>query len=565
MAGIDWDLRLKADGSELAALNRLLKETGVNMEDVKKKASEKREYEALVRDLKKAGVAIEGVTTEEKKLAEAEHHEAGAAKEAKKEHEGFFGDMLKAELAADLIKELGEKFADLTEELVKGAAEAIDFDYKTTTALTAITGSAEIAGDAMERARAFANGVGVDFDEAAQSFQKLAQVGLVGDQLTAAADAAKDLANATGTGFAQTSEFFQLVGSDRGLSGHVVERLKEYPQVLTELEKHFGFVPGAAHSFERLKKHLNEAPVKGIAGVALLEDAIKNAVHEDQLGDLSVKMGDSFEGAANKIKNDWKEALGSIAEDPTIGMIREDLSAIADYFDPANAGGKELAETLKGLAAPAEELFGFLKENRGVIADGLSMGIEAAKFLLEGVVKTVEVLTMALGGLKISLEYLAALSVTRSFSKAADQVRESREEQQLQQSRADEIDRERRLTPAQRKQEEELQRSTAEAIEHPRALPELAPLPAAASGGTVDSTGLVTVHEGEEIVPAGISQSSSNTSISNGGNEFHFHVSVPGGGAEHLDEQLLAAKLAELAPSAIMSALEQMNQMRGGR
>jgi hypothetical protein len=556
MPGIDWELRVKAEGSELAALNRLLKETGVNVDDVKKKAAETRQYESLVRELKKAGVEIEGVTKKEDKLAAAENREAGAAAGAKKEHESFFGDMVKAQFWVDSIEEGIKALGELAEEFVKSAAEAVDFDYKTDVALKHMTGSAAQAKDIMGSARSFANGVGEDLDKVYGVFQKLASTGLRGDNLTAAANAANDLAKVQGIDFSQTIELFRQVGSEKGFGQRGASILAQYPGLLKQIKNDMGLSNASFETFSNKLKDLH-----GADAIHMLEQEVMKFAHENQLGDVGVEFGESFGGGIQRIKNDWKEAMGSMADDPAMEGIRDDIAAIADYFDPANEGGKELTETMKGLGDPVKELFDFMKENKSVIADALSDGIGAAKVVLEGVKLLIEGIVEDIKAVQMAGAYLGALWETKSFKKAGEVVQEEAQERSDKEAHQEAAENYRKMSPAERKEQEDF--GTRQAAE----LPALRPLPAAASGGTVTETGMVTVHEGEEIVPAGISQSSSsNSSVSNGGHEFHFHISgLGGGGGDNLDEQKLATKLAELAPGAIMSALEQMNQMRGGR
>jgi hypothetical protein len=534
-APLEWELRLKNEVSEAA------RAAGLGVKEFTNRVHE--------------------ATAQLNLLREVEELEGRTAHKAKEEHEGFFGDMLEAEVIGEQVRRLVDRIEELGEEFVATSIEAVDFDYKTSVALDHMTGSAEQAKDIMESAKAFANGVGEDLDKTLVTFQKLAETGLRGDNLTAAAAAAKDLATVSGQSFESTSALFEMIGSDKGLGGKSVRQLAQFPQLLNELEKHFGFVPGTAKSFEQLSKHLTDAPVKGAAGLHLLEEEILKVAHEDQLGDVGVKIGDSFSGSAERIKNDWKEALGSISEDPAIDMIRSDLAAITAYFDPASEGGKELAASLNGIAGPAEELFGFLKENRGTIADALSAGITSAKFVMEGVVKVVEVLIEDMKLVQQAGQYLGALWETKSFKKAGDEVSEYAEDQAVKQRRSDQEDEQRRMSPAERKEQAELEKAPAA-----HELPAIAPIPSKDDGGSVMSTGIVTVHEGEEIVPADVtrSYSESSSSLSTGGNEFHFHISVPEGSGQ-MDEQLLATKMAELAPGAILSALEQMNQMKGGR
>lgn len=533
---IDWEMRLINEVSSAA------KQMNLDMRN-------------LGQTIRDAQSALEGLT-------KTEHKEAEASKESKKEHESFFGDMVKAEFweeriegGIDLLKELGKEF-------IENAEEAVDFDYKATVALTHMTGSAEQAEDILKSARAFANGVGEDFDKVAVTFQKLAATGLRGDQLTAAAAAAKDLSVVSGTSFDQVSQLFEMVGSDKGLGGRAARQLAQFPALLNDLEKHFGFVPGTAKSFEQLTKHLEQAPVKGADGLKLLENMVLDVAHETQLGDVGVEIGESFSGAAQRFKNDWKEALGSISDDPAMGSIRSDLATIADYFDPANAGGKELAQTMKGLGEPVADILKTFKDNRGVIADALSSGMEAVKFIIEGVGLVVKGLIGDIKAIQMAGAYLGALWETKSFSKAGQEVKEAEDERTLKEHREQRAEELRGMSPAERKEQAELEKVPAA-----RELPALAPLPSMDSGGTVDRTGMVTVHAGERIVPADVTHgdTSNSSSTSMGGHTFHFEVHVAAGGEGHsLDEQLLVAKLNELTPGAIMSALEQMNQMRGG-
>lgn len=533
MPNTDWEIRLVNEVSSAA------KQAGVDL----------RSLALTVRDVKEQ---LEHLTVTEKK-------EAGTSREAKKEHENFFGDMVKAQFWVDGIEEGIRLLGDLAEEFIKSAEEAVDFDYKATVALTHMIGSAEQAEEILRSARAFANGVGEDFDKVAVTFQKLAATGLRGDQLTAAAAAAHDLAVVSGQSFDSVSQLFEMIGSDRGLTGLAVKQLSQYPQLLQQLEKQYG-VFGHSNAVREFSKILEDAPLKGAAGLNMLENMVMKAAHENQLGNVSVEIGESFSGSATRIQNEWKEALGSIASDPAVKTIREDFSSIADFFDPANAGGKELTQTMKGLADPVADLFKFFKDNRGTIADALSSGLELVKFVLEGVEFLVKGIIGDVKILQVASQYLGALWETKSFKKAGEEVKDYDDEQHVKQNREDYAEERRRMSPAERAEQDEMEKVPAA-----HELPPLAPLPSMDSGGTVDRTGMVTVHEGETIVPAGVTHGDTSNSTTAGGHTFHFEVHVQAGEAHQLDEQMLVAKLNELTPGAIMNALEQMNQMKGGQ
>lgn len=472
-------------------------------------------------------------------LATNEKAEAAAARESKDAHEGFFGDMLSAELVSHGIESVTEKVTELGMEFLKSTAEAADFEYKATVALTHLTGSGEVAENILQHARAFAQGVGEDLDKVTMTFEHLAATGLRGDNLTAAAAGAKDLASITGRSFDQTSQLFELIGSDRGLGGRAVRQLAQFPPLLNELERHFGFIPGTAKSFEQLSKHLTEAPVKGAAGLHLLEEEIMKIAHEKELGQVGVEFGNSFEGGIQKIKNDWKMVLGDLSKEPAFEDVRKELAKIGDYFSPAKEGGKELKAILHDTMKPILDGIEYVAAHPKVLTDFFHDATEAAKILAE----TLNIVTkplQAIGHLALSFHELLDQGDKNAESQhAATQAHQQVEwaNQLIAQG----------LTPAQA--EEAVKASSS-------------PIPAKADGGTVQSTGLVTVHEGEEIVPAGVTAGGGG--VSGGGHTFNFAVHVEGGG-HGVDEQLLVAKMNETLPTALMNALEQMNQMRGGQ
>ena len=487
-------------------------------------------------DLKSFSSAVQEAQARLETLGTAEVKEAGEARKSKEAHEGFFGDMFKADVLAERFNELTDKVAELGVEFLKSAMEATDFDFKARIALTHLTGSAEAAEDVISHARAFANGVGEDLDKVVMTFQHLSATGLKGNQLTAAADAAKDLSIVTGRSFDSTAQLFEMIGSDRGLGGRAVRQLAAYPPLLNELERHFGFVPGTAKSFEELSKHLTEAPVKGAAGLALLQDMIAKVAHEKNLGDVGVEASKTFEGSITKIRNDWKEALGDMADDPAIETLRNDFAIFADFFDPANEGGKLLHETLHSLSLTADEVIHLFKDNPDVIKGVFDSALVVAhgfESVLEHVVELIKQ-TQSAGAFWGTLSGGGSLEdaeLARALAMHGEETPEERAENQRGATLRNE-------------------------------LPELAPLPSKADGGTVMSTGLVTVHQGEEIVPAGVTAGGGG---GGGGHTFHFHVAVDAAGAHDLDEQVLAAKMREVLPGELINALEQMNQQRGGQ
>lgn len=493
-APLEWELRLKNEVSAAA------KAAGL--------------------DMKAFAAAVAEAQGHVGKLEQAERKEAGAARETKKAHESMFGDVFEAEVLKDGIEELVHSVGELGLEFAKSTIEATDFEFKAKIGLEHLTGSAEVTEDVMERARAFANGVGEDVDKTTDAFAKLAATGLRGDQLTAAAAAAKDLGDANRVSFDQTAQLFEMIGSDRGLGGRAVRQLQQFPGLLNELERHFGFVPGTSKSFEQLTKHLDEAPIKGAAGLALLESEITKVYHEGALGDVGVETGKSFEGAFTKIRNDWKEALGSMADDPAIVKLRNDINEFADFFNPSNEGGKELHATLKALGETADKAFRFFKDNPDVIKGVFDSAIVVAHVLewtLEKIVGLIKD-TQSVGAFWGTLAGGGSLEDAKLARANAQHGTESAE-----------------------------QRADREAgLAHRQAVPDLAPLPSKADGGSVQSTGLVTVHAGEEIVPAGVTAGGGG---GGGGHSFHFHISVDNSGhtgGQPMDEQALAAKIDEL-------------------
>jgi hypothetical protein len=544
---LEWELKFVTTGNkDLQELNTLLRQAGVNLDEVRAKAKESREYDKLVADLKRAGIQV-------KSLADQERDEAKAAHASKEEHSDFFGKMFEAEVLSHMFERLTEAVKDYAEELIKSAAEASDMDFATKTALTHLTGSVEVAEDVMEHARAFANGTAEDIDKVYQIFQRLAATGLRGNQLTAAADAAKDLSAVTGRSFDQTAELFELIGSDRGLGGRAVRQMAQFPGLLNELEKHFGFVPGTAKSFEELSKQLTEAPIKGAQGLALLEDMIAKVAHEDQLGDVGVKMSETFEGSLTKMRNDFKEILGGLSEEPLFETMRKDFAQLADYFDPANEGGKALAETLRSIEKPIAEVIGLLASNPDVIAGVFQAAVLPAKLLaLE-----FEGLFVVIKEIEHAAAYLGALFETHSFKKAHDIVYEAESEQEQKASNEQRDARDRGLSPAERK---EMAETLALPTPGPHVLPPLEPIPGAASGTSVDEPTLMWVGEGgetEHVIP--------DSKMGGGGGgapTVNISVKVDGGGK--MTEQDLAAKLAELVPAALMNAFEQIAQQKGG-
>jgi hypothetical protein len=534
MAGIDWELRLVNEVSAAA------KQMNIDMR-------------SLSETLKQVQAGLKNVEG-------AEHKETGAAKEAKEGHKSFFGDMLSAELVADGIEMVAEKVADLGLEFVKSTIEATDFEYKTSVALTHMTGSAEQAKEIMEQARAFANGVGEDVDKVTETFERFAATGLRGDALTAATAAAKDLAAVSGQSFDATSELFEMIGSDRGLGGRAVMQLTRFPGLLKELEKHFG-VLNSKNPVAKLTKDLDAVPLKGAEGLKLLENMVLKTAHEGALGDVGVELGNSIEGGIVKIKNDWKEMLGDLATNPAFEDLRRVISEIGNYFDPATESGKRAEKAFADAIEPILQGVDEILAHPDAIKDFFSSSIDDIKVVGEVAKDLVE----AVKSLSVFAHPFAQSKKSKFEQQAEYDEEETAKAERLHKSLGIPVAFSDWLSGNQHSNEG--LGVDASAIPSNEGLGvDASAIPSKADGGTVTSTGLVTVHEGEEIVPAGVSQGGgSSTSISNGGNEFHFHVSVPGGGGEHLDEQLLATKLAELAPSAIMSALEQMNQMRGGR
>lgn len=462
-------------------------------------------------------------------LGEAEHKEAEAAHEGKEAHEGFFGEMFSAEVLAERFNELTDKIVEMGVELAKSAIEATDFDYKATVALTHLTGSAEQAEDIIAHARAFANGVGEDIDKVVIGFQHLAATGLRGDQLTAAAGAARDLAIATGRGTEQTQQLFEMIGSDRGLGGRAVRQLSQFPQLLQELERHFG-VLGHSNGIKELEERLTAAPLKGAAGLQLLEGMIVKATHENAIGDLSTEAGKTIEGSLVKLHDDWKEILGDMAHSPAFEELRTSFADLAKFFDPATESGKEAEQQFAKVMQPLLDGVTKLLENPDAIKEFFTSGLEVAKAfgtVVEGTAHAIE-----------AIAHWTAAPPSPEAQKTSDFDLPTEEAHPL--------------------LREWKNRIFGEGNEN-AGTPIPPGTPSFDDGGDVTRTGMAFVHRGERVETAGKAEASG----SGGGHVFNFHLSV--GKDSGMDEQTLAARMEEMLPGAIINALEQMNQMRGGR
>ena len=513
---LEWELRLRNEVSAAA------KQAGLDMR-------------AFMFEVNKAQESIYLLTL-------AQGKEAKAAGEAKEAHGGLFGDIFKAEILKDGVEELSEKVFDLGKEFVEATIEAADFGYKAEVALKHLTGSAEVTEDVMARARAFANGVGVDVDKATDSFSKLAATGLRGDQLTAAADAAKDLGDANRVSFDQTAALFEMIGSDAGLSGRAVRQLKQFPGLLAEMERHFGFVPGTDKSFQQLTKHLDEAPVKGAEGFALLESEIMKVYHEGAVGNIAVETGLSFEGAFTKIKNDWKEALEDVSKSKEFDELRQDGDALSKFFSPNEAGGRELKKLAEEALGPIVEGAKYLEAHPDALQKFFSEALKDAQALEKVASVLFSIVTFPF---KAGEGIGAAISDISNHGRKAD---------------ADDVH-QRMLAEFANNPEAQANLLKPNGARDYGAAPALAPIPSFDDGGDVATTGMAMVHQGERVGPAEKIPASGG----GGGHTFHFHVAVEGGGGHDIDEQVLAAKMQEVLPGALINALEQMNQQRGGQ
>lgn len=494
-------------------------------------------------DLRTFAATVKQVESMMKDLTKAEVDEGKEASKSKEEHEGFFGEMLKAEVVAEGIEHVAEVVADLAKEFAETAVEATDFDYKTKVALTHMTGSAEEAEEIMTQARAAANGLGEDVDKVTGIMQRFADAGLRGEQLTAVVDAAKDLGEVSHRGFEQTAEIFEYVASDAGLSGRMVRQLRQYPSLLKELEEHFHIAgAGGTKAMEQLTKALDEVPIKGAEGLALLQNMILKVAHEKELGTVGVEMAESFQGSFTRIGNDWKEILGDMAESPLFADLRRELAMVADYFDPIKGHGKEVEKALNDVLLPVAKIVEELAEHPDIITKFLGDSVTTAKELAQ-----------AVGVVAGFIEKIASWTHVGP-----------KDEKEAAEFELDEQVKARRLAGwfGMPEPKDEI------ANLHPNQLPPLAPVPALAGGGHVDEEGFAYLHPEEEVVPAKVTRGGdvSTNSSTMGNVTFQFNITLaPGSVKEQMDEQTLAAKMKEVALGELMSAIETLAQMKGGK
>jgi hypothetical protein len=529
---LEWELRLKNEVSAAA------KQAGLDI----------RQFSESVRE---AQLRLDG-------LAKAEKNEGSEARNAKEAHESFFGDMLSADLVAEGIEMVAEKVADLALEFGKAVIDAADFGYEANLSLTAITGSAETAKETMEYARAFANGAGENIEKVTSLYEQLSATGLRGENLTAAAAAAKDLSIASHTSFDSTSQLFRMIGSEGGMGPRAVRTLREFPNLLKQMKEDLNINAGGQKGMEELGKKMESLGLHGATGIAFFEQEIKRVANEDQLGDLSYKAGLSFDGFATKISNEFKEALEEIASDPEFDVIRGDLDNIAKFFKPGAEGGKEMKKALAEAIEPVLEGIKYIEAHPEALKDFFHEAMEDAKGIGTIIKGISEFAHFASRDIVFDLNHGLHMEEHESGHGSAEEffggTKQEREYEQTQREN-DDLELQRAY--------EEHKRGVA-AGEYGESEGGVS-VPPQDSGGTVNRTGMVTVHEGEEIVPAVVTRGGGNTYNSSvGGHTFMFNVSLPAGSVGAMDEQQLALHLSALIPGQITNALEQMMQQKGG-
>ncbi len=152
--------------------------------------------------------------------------------------------------------------------------------------------------------------------------------------------------------------------------------------------------------------------------------------------------------------------------------------------------------------------------------------------------------------------YLGALAETHSFKKAHDIVYDAETADEQKAANAERDRKDRNLSPAEAREQAE---ALAIPTPSPHVLPKLDPIPGAAEGTSVSSPTLMWVGEGgerEHVIP--------ESKMGGGGGAPTVNISVHVDGGGSMTEQDLAAKLAELVPTALMNAFEEMNQQKGG-
>jgi hypothetical protein len=493
---------------------------------------------AATSEMDKFVVAMKAANDQLALIAKGEDKVGQEAEKGEKKTKSWFSQMLKADLIANAIERVEDKVIELGEAFVDSLVKAADLGYKSTVALTALTGSAEVAENIIQRANYFAKDTGENLELVRHEFQTLAAAGLRGDFLSGAVIAAHDFAATTGESAEGLTDMFKVIAG-KGLDEMGLRRLQQYPGLLKEIEKETG------HStFQGLKAAFKIDPLQPTQAIALIEKAIKNFTHETNLGDVSEKFGMSFEGGIEKIKTNFTLMLEDLSQNPVFDHLRQSLSNVAKIFDPKSPEGKRFETAFAKAIDPVLKLIDKVLSNPDAIGNFFNKGLNAVEHIekIAGVIiETIAVLKgigigaaagtaipgvgNIVGGIVGGAAAFAGAEGLKSYF-------------------------------SEDKPKEEPLDQTGD-----RHLPER--IPHFAEGGVVSSPTVALVGEAgpEMIVPM--------DSVGKGGrgdqtNHVTINVQVSGMGEDHqIDEQSLAEKMRQILPGALISAFDQLGEQMG--
>jgi len=266
------------------------------------------------------------------------------------------------EKVVDVIAEAGRKVVDMSLEMSKFALESASFKESTMVSLETVLGSAQKANSLYASTVQLADRLPIQTKQAVEIETRFALAGFK-DQATlqrllvGAADV-KALRGDEGVqGFVRQMSDIAAVGlSDRHLMYLSQEAGIPENLIFDQLRK----LSGRQGSDEQIKKLVSQGAFdRGTGETAVLQALAQ--VQGGQLGNLSGKLGQTFEGLMSTLKSRKLEFFQDIVGTQGFASVKGALSNLVNLFDPSSTFGAALKKrALATFGGAFQNLFGDL-------------------------------------------------------------------------------------------------------------------------------------------------------------------------------------------------------------
>lgn len=329
---------------------------------------------AVSKSLEHVDQAVEKVDAHSKHaqgaLDQLGHHIDAANKKAGKEFlEGVAEKFALFNVGAQLAERFTETLVELGSELVRDAVHAANFGRETNIVFTALTGSAEKAGELTEYMEKFADAAGLPIPKVRDLVNTLQRAGFKDDQLNIVMNAAVDVSALTfGEQSAKSfTDAFLDLEEKQQLTSRGLMQFKDLLLTTGGYDKLAAKLGFTTHGFHELQKQLELTP----ASARKAEQALIDIVQETsggKLGAIQEKLGHELPGTFQKFENHLEELLGTVGKSAAWEKLLSFVDQVQASFAPGTEGSKQLQSALSEVLVGVEDLLE--KVSRPGVLDG---------------------------------------------------------------------------------------------------------------------------------------------------------------------------------------------------